>query len=179
MHAPREPHLTALKRILCYLCGSLDYGLLLRPSLTSELMVYTDTDWLVVQTRVDPPPITSCSWAPTSSPGPPSGSPSSLALVLRTSTSPWPTAWQRPPSYDSSSTSSTVPSSAPPLSTATTSALSTSPPIPCSISVRSTWRSTCTSSASVSPPVTFRFSVSPPHCSSPTFSPGGYCQVYF
>jgi hypothetical protein len=29
MHTPREPHLTALKRILRYLRGSLDYGLLL------------------------------------------------------------------------------------------------------------------------------------------------------
>jgi hypothetical protein len=29
MHNPREPHLTALKRILRYLRGSLDYGLLL------------------------------------------------------------------------------------------------------------------------------------------------------
>ena len=45
MHTPREPHLTALKRILRYLCGSLDYGLLLRPSPTSELVVYTDADW--------------------------------------------------------------------------------------------------------------------------------------
>jgi hypothetical protein len=45
MHTPREPYLTALKRILCYLRGSLDYGLLLRPSPTSELVVYTDADW--------------------------------------------------------------------------------------------------------------------------------------
>jgi hypothetical protein len=45
MHTPREPHLTALKRILRYLRGCLDYGLLLRPSLTSELVVYTDVDW--------------------------------------------------------------------------------------------------------------------------------------
>jgi hypothetical protein len=45
MHTPREPHLTALKWILRYLCGSLDYGLLLRPSSTSELVVYTDADW--------------------------------------------------------------------------------------------------------------------------------------
>jgi hypothetical protein len=45
MHTPHEPHLTALKRILRYLRGSLDYGLLLRPSPTSELMVYTDADW--------------------------------------------------------------------------------------------------------------------------------------
>jgi hypothetical protein len=42
MHTPREPHLTALKQILCYLRGSLYYDLLLRPSLTSKLVVYTD-----------------------------------------------------------------------------------------------------------------------------------------
>jgi hypothetical protein len=45
-HTPREPHLTALKRIMRYLCGSLDYSLLLQPSLTSELVVYTDADWI-------------------------------------------------------------------------------------------------------------------------------------
>jgi hypothetical protein len=45
MHTPREPHLTALKRIQRYLRGSLDYGLLLRPYPTSELVVYTDADW--------------------------------------------------------------------------------------------------------------------------------------
>jgi hypothetical protein len=35
MHTLREPHLTALKRILRYLHGSLDYSLLLQPSPTS------------------------------------------------------------------------------------------------------------------------------------------------
>jgi hypothetical protein len=45
MHTPWEPHLTALKRILRYPHGSLDYGLLLRPSPTSELVVYNDADW--------------------------------------------------------------------------------------------------------------------------------------
>jgi hypothetical protein len=29
MHDPREPHLTAMKHNLCYLQGTLDYGLLL------------------------------------------------------------------------------------------------------------------------------------------------------
>jgi hypothetical protein len=61
--------------------------------------------------------------------------------------------------------SSTAPSSAPPSSTATTSVWSTSPPISCNISARSTWRSTCTSSASVSLPVTFGFSASSPRYS--------------
>jgi hypothetical protein len=39
MHTSRELHLTALKRILRYLRGCLDFGLLLRPSSTSELVV--------------------------------------------------------------------------------------------------------------------------------------------
>ena len=45
MHDPREPHLAAAKRILRYLRGTLDYGLLLRRSSPSELVVYTDADW--------------------------------------------------------------------------------------------------------------------------------------
>jgi hypothetical protein len=61
MHTLREPHLTSLKRILCYLRGSLDYGLL-RPTSTSELIVYTDVDWLAAPTRVVPHPVMSCSW---------------------------------------------------------------------------------------------------------------------
>jgi hypothetical protein len=45
MHDPRQPHLTAMKRILRYLRGTLDFGLLLRWSPTTELRVYTDADW--------------------------------------------------------------------------------------------------------------------------------------
>ena len=45
MHDPREPHLVALKRILRYLQGTLDLGFLLRPSTSSDLVVYTDADW--------------------------------------------------------------------------------------------------------------------------------------
>jgi hypothetical protein len=45
MHDPREPHLTALKRILCYLRSTIDYGLLLHRSSSAELVVYTDADW--------------------------------------------------------------------------------------------------------------------------------------
>jgi hypothetical protein len=44
MHTPREPHLTAMKRILRYLRGTLDFGLL-RHSLTTDL-VYIDADWI-------------------------------------------------------------------------------------------------------------------------------------
>jgi hypothetical protein len=45
MHDPREPHLAALKRLLRYLRGTVDYGLLLHRSTASELVVYTDADW--------------------------------------------------------------------------------------------------------------------------------------
>jgi hypothetical protein len=45
MHDSREPHLTAMKRILRYLRGTPDFGLLLRRSSSSDLVVYTDADW--------------------------------------------------------------------------------------------------------------------------------------
>ena len=45
MHDPREPHLTALKCLLRYLRGTVDYGLLLHRSSSTELVVYTDADW--------------------------------------------------------------------------------------------------------------------------------------
>jgi hypothetical protein len=45
MHDPREPHLMAMKRILRYLQGTPDYGLLLRRSSSSDLVVYTDANW--------------------------------------------------------------------------------------------------------------------------------------
>jgi hypothetical protein len=76
------------------------------------------------------------------------------------------------------SRSSTTPFSTPPLYTSTTLARSTSPPIPCNISTISTWRSTRTSSASVSLPVMVGFSLSPPRCSLLTSSPRGHRRVY-
>jgi len=45
MHDPREPHLAALKRILRYVQGTLHLGLLLRPTTSTDLVVYTDADW--------------------------------------------------------------------------------------------------------------------------------------
>jgi hypothetical protein len=134
---------------------------------------------LVAPTRVGPFSDTSCFWAPTSSPGPPSGGPSSPALAQRPSIALCPTACQKPPRCASFSTSSTTPFNVLPSSTVTTSAPSTSPLIPCNINARSMWRSTCTSSASVSMPVTFGFSASPPCCSLSTSSPRGYRRVYF
>ena len=46
MHDPQEPHLAALKRILWYIHGTLHLGLLLRPSTQSDLLVYSDADWV-------------------------------------------------------------------------------------------------------------------------------------
>ena len=45
MHDPREPHLSALKRILRYLQGTLDLGLHLHRTSPADLTVYTDADW--------------------------------------------------------------------------------------------------------------------------------------
>ncbi|GKC77618.1 ribonuclease H-like domain-containing protein, partial [Tanacetum coccineum] len=45
MHDPREPHFAALKRILCYVQGTLELGLQLYASATTSLVGYTDADW--------------------------------------------------------------------------------------------------------------------------------------
>ncbi|GKG40715.1 ribonuclease H-like domain-containing protein, partial [Tanacetum coccineum] len=45
MHDPRDPHFTALKRILCCVRGILNYGLQLHASSTTQLTAYTDADW--------------------------------------------------------------------------------------------------------------------------------------
>lgn len=45
MHAPREPHLTAMKRIFRYIKGTLDYGLHLSGSSSPDLIAYSDADW--------------------------------------------------------------------------------------------------------------------------------------
>jgi hypothetical protein len=44
MHDLRESHMTILKHILCYLQGTLHFGLLCRSS-TSKLVVYSEVDW--------------------------------------------------------------------------------------------------------------------------------------
>lgn len=45
MHDPRESHYHALKRILRYIRGTIDHGLHLYPSPTTQLTAYTDADW--------------------------------------------------------------------------------------------------------------------------------------
>nr|GEZ44739.1 ribonuclease H-like domain-containing protein [Tanacetum cinerariifolium]GEZ54296.1 ribonuclease H-like domain-containing protein [Tanacetum cinerariifolium] len=45
MHKPRDPHFIALKHILRYVRGTLDYGLQFNVSSTAQLIVYTNADW--------------------------------------------------------------------------------------------------------------------------------------
>ncbi|GKC25744.1 ribonuclease H-like domain-containing protein, partial [Tanacetum coccineum] len=45
MHDPREPHFAALKYILCYVKGTLDFGLHLYAFAATSLVGYTDADW--------------------------------------------------------------------------------------------------------------------------------------
>nr|GEX25957.1 ribonuclease H-like domain-containing protein [Tanacetum cinerariifolium] len=45
IYDPREPHFNALKRILRYVSGIVDYGLQLHVSSTAQLTAYTDADW--------------------------------------------------------------------------------------------------------------------------------------
>nr|GEV87029.1 ribonuclease H-like domain-containing protein [Tanacetum cinerariifolium] len=46
MHDPRDPHFTALKHILRYVRGTIDHGLQLHVSSTSQLTTYTYADWV-------------------------------------------------------------------------------------------------------------------------------------
>ncbi|CAJ2635631.1 unnamed protein product [Trifolium pratense] len=45
MHDPKTQHMSALKRIIRYIHGTLDFGLHLYPSSVSKLVSYTDADW--------------------------------------------------------------------------------------------------------------------------------------
>ncbi|KAK4377058.1 hypothetical protein RND71_003354 [Anisodus tanguticus] len=45
MHDPRESHFAALKRIIRYVKGTLDFGLHLYPSAPNKLLSHTDADW--------------------------------------------------------------------------------------------------------------------------------------
>nr|XP_040245144.2 uncharacterized mitochondrial protein AtMg00810-like [Aegilops tauschii subsp. strangulata] len=45
MHAPREPHLNLVKRILRYVRGTLDLGLQLHSTPATSLTAYSDADW--------------------------------------------------------------------------------------------------------------------------------------
>ncbi|GKD54287.1 ribonuclease H-like domain-containing protein [Tanacetum coccineum] len=55
MHDPREPHFSALKRILRYVRGTLDHGLQLFSSSTTSLVAYSDAGlgWLSYYSAID------------------------------------------------------------------------------------------------------------------------------
>jgi hypothetical protein len=46
MHDPREVHLVAAKCILRYLQGTISYGLVIPRTAPTQLVVYTDADWV-------------------------------------------------------------------------------------------------------------------------------------
>nr|GEV01296.1 ribonuclease H-like domain-containing protein [Tanacetum cinerariifolium] len=46
MYDPREPHFLALKRVLRYVRGTLEYGLQSFSSSTKDLVAYSDADWV-------------------------------------------------------------------------------------------------------------------------------------
>ncbi|GKD40854.1 ribonuclease H-like domain-containing protein [Tanacetum coccineum] len=62
MHDHREPHLAALKRILCYVCGTSDYGIQLYYSSTSSLVTYSDVDWAGCPTARRSTSVAETSW---------------------------------------------------------------------------------------------------------------------
>jgi len=45
MHNPMDDHIHALRRILCYIQGTLHFGIHLYPSLTTSLISYTYANW--------------------------------------------------------------------------------------------------------------------------------------
>ncbi|GJU07085.1 ribonuclease H-like domain-containing protein [Tanacetum coccineum] len=48
MHDPRDPHFHALKRILRYVRGTIERDLQLHVSYTSQLITFTDADWVTL-----------------------------------------------------------------------------------------------------------------------------------
>ena len=45
MHYPTSDHWVAVKRILCYLKHTIQYGLLIQPFTTATIHAFTDADW--------------------------------------------------------------------------------------------------------------------------------------
>ncbi|XP_019158353.1 PREDICTED: uncharacterized protein LOC109155079 [Ipomoea nil] len=45
MHAPTDEHWGLLKRVLRYIRGTMDYGLRLSPSLSTDIHAFSDSDW--------------------------------------------------------------------------------------------------------------------------------------
>jgi hypothetical protein len=171
MHDPRESHLATLKCLLRYVCGTVDFDLVLHRSPSAELVIDTDTDWVgCPDTRRSTSGYAVflggnlISW---SSKRQPVVSRSSAEVEYRAVANGVAEAsWLRQLLVELHSplTKSTP-------STATTSAPCTSPPTRFSISVRSMWRLTCTSFVTGWLLVMFGFSLYRPPPSSLTYSP--------
>jgi hypothetical protein len=97
MRDPRESHLAALKRLLRYVRGTVDFSLILHRSPSAELVVYTDADWARC-----PDTRRSTSGYAVFLGARPSDSRFSPARVLRRSIGLSLTAWLRRPGSDSS-----------------------------------------------------------------------------
>jgi hypothetical protein len=84
MHDPREPYLAAMKWIILYLQGTVDFGLLQQSAITASSSTPTPTKSAAL-THVGPPRATLCFSAISLSRGPRSGSQSFHAPVLMSS----------------------------------------------------------------------------------------------
>jgi hypothetical protein len=140
MHDPREPHLTAMKRILRYLLGRqtmVFFCVVQATPTSSSTRMLTGP---VVQTHAALRQAMQCSWGTTWCPGRPRGRPSSPAPVQRLSITPSPTVWLRPLGFVSCSMSPRPHRLGAHLSTTTISMPCTYPPTPFSINAPSIWR---------------------------------------
>jgi hypothetical protein len=173
MHDPREPHLVALKRILRYIRGTLQFGPLLRPSSCSDLVVYTDADWAGYPDTRKSTSGYAVFLGDNLSPGPPSVRLLYQDPVLKLSIAQWLTGSPKRHGCTNSSRSFVLLFTVPHWYIVTTSASSTCPPTRFSINARSILRLTSTSSASVLSLVISASCMFQHHHSTPTSSPNG------
>jgi hypothetical protein len=62
IHSPTTTHWTVVKRILCYLNGTLTHGLCLKPASSFTLHAYSDADWIGCRTIVAQHLVSLSSW---------------------------------------------------------------------------------------------------------------------
>jgi hypothetical protein len=173
MHDPREPHHAALKRILCYIHGTLQFGLMLRPSSCSDLMVYTDVDWAGCPDTRKSTSGYAVFLGDNLIPGPPSDRPLYQDPVLKQSIAQWLTGSPKRCGCANSSRSFVLLFTVPLWCIVITSAPSTCPPTRFSINARSILRLTSTSSASMLPLVISACYMFPHRHNTPISSPKG------
>ncbi|KAK1692332.1 hypothetical protein QYE76_009029 [Lolium multiflorum] len=162
MHAPRDPHWAAVKRILRYIRGTMDFGLSLHASTATDIVAYSDADWAGCPTRVAPRLATASTSDLRSSPGRLSDNPRSLAPAPKRSTGLLLTRLPRSLGCGNSSLSSHVLLPKPPWSIATMSPPSTSPPTRSTIAAPSILSWTSTLFGNRWPLDTFEYFMCPP-----------------